>query len=196
MFSCRTGTRTWRAEGLDSVGCPCNHAARAPLLSVSLGLIKRRRISRFCSCDVSTGGRAVRVPRTPGVVKKNELPTSAGKWFRQQCDAEDEVGDAFRDLLACGMGWTETRLDFEDNPEGDPLEMVWDRGAKSETWSTRGACRTCRLIRPARSVRGRARFTGKSTLETCCSRSANNVGVPTLRRPLRTRAGATPMPAF
>ena len=151
MFSCRTGTRTWRAEGLDSVGCPCNHAARAPLLSVSL-LDQARRISHFCSCDVSTGGRAVRVPRTPGVVKKNELPTSAGKWFRQQCDAEDEVGDAFRDLLVCGMGWTETRLDFGDNPEGDPLEMVWDRGAKSKTWSTRGAWRisagTCRLIRP------------------------------------------------
>jgi hypothetical protein len=35
------------------------------------------------------------------------------------------------------MGWTETRLDYEDNPEGDPkvesarpAEMVWDRGAK------------------------------------------------------------------
>jgi hypothetical protein len=34
-------------------------------------------------------------------------------------------------------GWTETRLDYEDNPEGDPkvdrvdpLEMVWDSGAK------------------------------------------------------------------
>jgi hypothetical protein len=35
------------------------------------------------------------------------------------------------------MGWTETRLDYEDNPAGDPkiertdpLEMVWDSSAK------------------------------------------------------------------
>jgi hypothetical protein len=77
------------------------------------------------------------LPRRLGVAKKNELLTSAAKWFRQQCDAEDEESDAFRDLVVCGMGWTETRLDYDDNPEGDPkvdrtdpLEMVWDRGAK------------------------------------------------------------------
>src|SRR5829696_1414450 len=77
------------------------------------------------------------LPRRQGVVKKNELLTSAAKWFRQQCDAEDEESDAFRDLVVCGMGWTETRLDYEDNPEGDPkvdrtdqLEMCWDSGAK------------------------------------------------------------------
>jgi hypothetical protein len=77
------------------------------------------------------------LPRTQGAVKVNELLTSAAKWFRQQCDAEDEESDAFRDMVVCGMGWTETGLDYEDNPEGeptvdrvDPLEMVWDCGAK------------------------------------------------------------------
>ena len=77
------------------------------------------------------------LPRRQGAVKKNELLTSAAKWFRQQCDAEDEESDAFRDMVVCGIGWTETRLDYEDNPEGDPkvdrvdpLEMVWDSGAK------------------------------------------------------------------
>ena len=69
-------------------------------------------------------------------MKKNELLTSAAKWFRQQCDAEDEESNAFRDLVVCGMGWTKTRLDCDD-PEGDPkvdrtdpLEMCWDRNAK------------------------------------------------------------------
>ncbi|MGJ4928141.1 phage portal protein [Bradyrhizobium sp. HKCCYLS2038] len=77
------------------------------------------------------------LPRQQGAVKVNELLTSAAKWFRQQCDAEDEESDAFRDTVVCGMGWTETRLDYEDNQEGepkvdrtDPLEMVWDRSAK------------------------------------------------------------------
>jgi hypothetical protein len=127
-------------RGLDPVGCPCNHAARAPLLSVSLGLITAAQYFAFLLMRRFDCGRAVRVPRTPGVVKKDELPTSAGKWFRQQCDAEDEEGDAFRDLVACGMGWTETRLDFEDNPEGDPkVDRTDPLEAQKRTWSTHGA---------------------------------------------------------
>lgn len=77
------------------------------------------------------------IPRRQGAVQVNELLTSAAKWFRDECDAEDEESDAFRDTLTCGMGWTETKLEYEDTPEGapsidriDPLEMVWDAGAK------------------------------------------------------------------
>src|SRR3954464_9219953 len=40
-------------------------------------------------------------------------------------------------MVVCGMGWTETRLDYEDDPDGapkverrDPLEMVWDSTAR------------------------------------------------------------------
>jgi hypothetical protein len=77
------------------------------------------------------------IPRTQGAVQVNEVLTAAAKWFRDQCDAEDEESDAFRDTVICGMGWTETRLDYEDEPDGapviercDPLEMVWDCGAR------------------------------------------------------------------
>lgn len=77
------------------------------------------------------------LPRTLGEVQVNEVLTAAAKWFRDQCDAEDEESDAFRDTIICGMGWTETRLDYEDAPDGapkiervDPLEMVWDSSAR------------------------------------------------------------------
>ena len=37
------------------------------------------------------------LPRRRGVAKNNELLTSAAKWCRRQCDAEDESMDAFGD---------------------------------------------------------------------------------------------------
>jgi hypothetical protein len=77
------------------------------------------------------------LPRSLGDAKVSELYTHASAWFRDQCHAEDEESDAFTDAIVCGMGWTETRLDFISHPNGepiveriDPLEMVWDLGAK------------------------------------------------------------------
>jgi hypothetical protein len=70
------------------------------------------------------------------------LVTAAAAWVRDQCDAGDEESDAFRDAVTCGMGWTETRLDYEEEPDGkilvervDPLEMFWDPGSKKKNLS-------------------------------------------------------------
>jgi hypothetical protein len=69
----------------------------------------------------------------------NELLTEAAKWVRQNCDAEDEETESFQDMIVCGMGWTETHLDYEDNKDGkilvdrvDPGEMFWDASAKKK----------------------------------------------------------------
>jgi len=71
-------------------------------------------------------------PRENGDARSNEILTSAAEWFRDQCDAEDEESEAFKDTVTAGMGWTETRLDYTDNPQGepkitqlDPFEMGW-----------------------------------------------------------------------
>jgi hypothetical protein len=62
-----------------------------------------------------------------------ELLTAGAQYFRDQCDAEDEESDAFQDTAICGMGWTETRVDYEEEANGkmivdrcDPCEMGWD----------------------------------------------------------------------
>lgn len=75
-------------------------------------------------------------PREQGDAQANEILTAAGEWFRDETEAEDEESDAFRDDVICGMGWTDTRLDFEDDPDGspkiermNPLEMGWDCNA-------------------------------------------------------------------
>ena len=77
------------------------------------------------------------LPRELGDAKVNEMLTAAGAYSRDLCDAEDEESDAFMDTVICGMGWTETRPDTDENPDGeivedrvDPLEMWWDPSAK------------------------------------------------------------------
>lgn len=84
------------------------------------------------------------IPREQGDSGVNEVYTAAAEWARDQCDAEDEESDAFRDTLICGMGWTETRMDYEEDMEGmividrtDPLEMYWDPSAKKQNLSDR-----------------------------------------------------------
>jgi len=73
------------------------------------------------------------IPREIGDVKPNEILTAGGEWFRDQSDAEDADSEAFQHLLVCGLGVTDTTLDFEADPEGepsidaiDPLNFGWD----------------------------------------------------------------------
>jgi hypothetical protein len=77
------------------------------------------------------------VPREASDNPKAHVENAAAKWFREQAGAEDEESQAFRDALTCGYGWTNTRLDYEIDPQGmpvtercDPLSMRYDRQAK------------------------------------------------------------------
>lgn len=77
------------------------------------------------------------LPRTEGDAKANEILTGAADWARDLSGAEDDESDLFYDMLVCGMGWTETKVDYDDDPDGalgipriDPLEMWWDCNAR------------------------------------------------------------------
>lgn len=72
-------------------------------------------------------------PRHIGDAAIDELLTDAAKWVRDECNAEDEESDAFSDMAICGMGWTETKTVYDEDPDGeckidrvDPMQMYWD----------------------------------------------------------------------
>lgn len=79
-----------------------------------------------------------------------QVESEAAKYYREQCDAEDEESDAFTDTLTCGLGWIEHRMDFDDDPDGmlkvervDPFEMRYDpssvkRNLVDRRWDIRG----------------------------------------------------------
>ncbi|WP_375654315.1 MULTISPECIES: portal protein [unclassified Bartonella] len=76
------------------------------------------------------------IPRQEGAAFANQILTGAAEWFRDEADGEYEDSDAFQDAIICGMGWTDTRLDYEQDPQGkpiiarlDPMKMVWDASA-------------------------------------------------------------------
>ena len=94
------------------------------------------RVNAVVGSEINNRREVRYIPREQGDALANEVLTAAGEWFRDECGAEDEESDAFEDAVICGMGWTDTRLDFEVDPDGapviermDPLEIVWDCNA-------------------------------------------------------------------
>ena len=95
-----------------------------------------RTINAVAGTQVANRQETRFIPREQGDVKVNEIISAASEWVRDGTDAEDEESDAFRDMCICGMGWTETRMDYTAEPDGkgrieriDPLEMYWDPAA-------------------------------------------------------------------
>lgn len=84
------------------------------------------------------------LPRNPGPVDTGQADiwTAAAEYVNDESDAETHHSAAFKDTIICGMGWTETRMDFEMNPDGDilvehrdPLYMYWDPRASQRNLS-------------------------------------------------------------
>lgn len=76
-------------------------------------------------------------PREVGDTQVNELLTQGAEWIRDRSDAEFEESEAYKDALICGLGCTETRMDYEEDPNGqimvdrvDPLDVAFDPSAR------------------------------------------------------------------
>lgn len=80
----------------------------------------------------------------------SESIQEVGKWLRDYAEIESEEAMAFEDMITTGMGWTETRMDYETDLDGkfvtdwvDCNEMTWDMSAKKRNLSdARWICRS------------------------------------------------------
>ncbi len=83
------------------------------------------------------------LPREQGDDQFAEVYSAAIKWADDESDALDDISEAFLDLIISGMGWTETYLSYDEDPDGKLhtaahvpcLEMGWDPNAKNRNIS-------------------------------------------------------------
>jgi hypothetical protein len=136
-------------QKLEAQGRPCITFNRVqPVVSAVVGMaINDRKEVTFKPRTTQDGSpQEMPQPGMPDVLAglPSEIPgandqgpaetfSAGAQYLRDQCDAEDEEADAFQDTAICGMGWVETTVSYDENPDGDAkynridsLEMLWD----------------------------------------------------------------------
>jgi hypothetical protein len=95
-----------------------------------------RTLNAVIGLEVANRQEVRFIPRGNEDTGFNEMLTNAARWVRDLSDVEDEETEAFGDLNTCGMGWTDTTINYEEDPDGmimvergDPLGYFWDPGS-------------------------------------------------------------------
>lgn len=108
-----------------------------------------RNLDLLSGQEIQSRDELTFLPREDGDVIKSEILSSTVQYINDETDSPDEVSDAFRDLCTCGMGWTETHMNYRNFKMGlpqqvrrDPLSMFWDpyatrRNLKDAEWVAR-----------------------------------------------------------
>ena len=137
----RTFLHNWQTEARDSFAFVAGHQwldedvavlqeQKRPTITFNYS---EKMIDAVVGAEVSNRQEITYRPREVTDAAASELINNAAKWVRDECNAEDEETDAFRDALICGLGWTHTRMTYDEDLDGriaidriDPLEMSYD----------------------------------------------------------------------
>lgn len=126
-FAFKAGHQWTEAEKADTL-----EKSRIPIVFNRVEVI----IASVAGSEINNRTEVSFKPREIGDAKPNEILTAGAEWFRDEANAEDEESQAFEDVLVCGLGWTETLLDYMSDPDGaprvmriDPLEICFDAHA-------------------------------------------------------------------
>ncbi len=117
--------KQWKDEDIQKM----ESQERAPVVFNRIAAFVRG----ICGMEASNRQMVKYLPREMGDVRPNEVMNAAAEWVRDECNASDEESEAFRDMVIAGLGCTETRLDYDNDPEGmifierrDPLRVGYD----------------------------------------------------------------------
>lgn len=99
-------------------------------------------VDAVCGLEIGNRQETQYLPRTLGKSGVSETLTGAVQWARQECDAEDEESEAVRDVIICGLGVTQTRMDYDTEADGmiqidrvDPLEIYPDPASRKPNYA-------------------------------------------------------------
>ncbi|HEU4344815.1 MAG TPA: phage portal protein [Candidatus Binatia bacterium] len=152
MKIAKSDTTDWRTDAEEDYGFYASEQwsteDRAALEEQQRPVITFNRVARTINAisglEVQNRQEVRFVPRETDDSRLAEYYSAVVKWARDQCDAEDEDSEAFQDALICGLGATQTRLDYEEDQEGmikvdrfDPLEAFWDCSARKRNLTDR-----------------------------------------------------------
>lgn len=88
-------------------------------------------VDAVCGAEIQGRNQVQYFPREVGDSAVDEILTQGSQWIDQACDAGDEESSMFRDVLICGVGWMEHRIDVDLDTKivkerRDPLEIKAD----------------------------------------------------------------------
>lgn len=146
----RDHNQEWRQEAIDCFDYTAGHQWAEDDLHIlrdqARPAVTFNRIGPFVDgvsgLEINNRQTTMYYPRTIGKAGINELLTGAVQWARDECDAEDEESEAVRDAIVCGYGCTQTRMDYDDDPDGmpviervDPLEIYTDPASRKPNFA-------------------------------------------------------------
>lgn len=109
----------WEAEMLEQLRDSARPALTfnrvAPIVDAVAGLAYQSGLeARFLPRTTSPGGSAGDDDSGP-----SDIANEAARYFRQSSGAEHEEWRAHKDQIVTGVGWTNTRIDMERDPDGE-----------------------------------------------------------------------------
>lgn len=155
MNQCQTDIQDWRSDSTEAYGLVAgdqwDESDRNDLEADDRPVFTFNRVAGFvrgiCGLETSTRTQAQVFAREVSDSGAADVRNAAIRYVREGCDADDEESDAFKDMLICGLGWTETLFTTEEDPEGqiviervDPLHMRWDTSARKRGLADRRWC--------------------------------------------------------
>ena len=153
----RDSNAEWSDEAIAAFGCVAgdqwSEEVRNKLEADNRPVFTFNRVAGFirgiCGLETSTRNQVQLFAREIEDSGVNDVLNGAVRYVRDSCDADDEESDSFKDMLICGLGWTETLFTTEEEAEGniviervDPMHMRWDpsarkRGLADTRWRAR-----------------------------------------------------------